>query len=57
MNNTYEIEREVKDERTVQSLYICDGKKIIVKSIFGESPYLNIIREVIKGSVLSQQPT
>ena len=47
MQNTYEINRTVKNEISVETLYIVDGKKVVVKSIFGTRPYTDVLREII----------
>ena len=48
MQNTYEINRTIKDDTNVETLYIVDGKKVVVKSVFGDCPYADILREIIK---------
>ena len=48
MQNTYEINRTIKNDTSVETLYIVDGKKVVVKSIFGTRPYADILREIIK---------
>lgn len=48
MENTYEINRTVKNDASVETLYIVDGKKVIVKSIFGNRSYADILREIIQ---------
>lgn len=48
MQNTYEINRTIKNDTSVETLYIVDGKKIVVKSIFGNRPYADILREIIQ---------
>lgn len=47
MQNTYEINRTVKNDTSVETLYIVDGKKVVVKSIFGTRPYADVLREII----------
>lgn len=48
MQNTYEINRTVKNDISVETLYIVDGKKVVVKSIFGTHPYADVLREIIQ---------
>ena len=47
MQNTYEINRTIKNDTSVETLYIVDGKKVVVKSIFGTRPYADVLREII----------
>ena len=48
MQNTYEINRTIKNDTNIETLYIVDGKKVVVKSVFGDRPYAEILREIIK---------
>lgn len=54
MSSIYEINRTVKNDNFVETLYIVDGKKVMVKSQFGDSPYISVLKEIIKTSATSE---
>lgn len=47
----YEIKRDIKDTRNVESLYICEGKTVKVKSVFDmKRTYTEVLRCIILAS-------
>jgi len=54
MNSIYEINRTVNNDNSVDTLYIVDGKKIMVKSQFGDSPYVSVLKDIIKASATNE---
>ena len=54
MSSIYEINRTVKNDDSVETLYIVNGKKVMVKGLFGDSPYISVLKEIIKTSVTSE---